>query len=412
MVFLEHIKNAYVLLLRNKVRSFLTMLGIIIGVMSVVVIISVGAGAQSLILKQVTGLGSNLIGVLPGKSDEEGPPAAAFGIVITTLTNADKEALLSSGSPHIISGAVYVRGSDRVTAGDAQSDTTFVGTNASYPDVEDITLRDGRFFSLEEERTNAKVAVLGSETATELFGDTSPLGKDVKIKRSNFTIIGVIKERGTTGFQNQDNQIFVPVTTAQKLLLGINYVSFMRLKIDAAEHVESSVLYIEDILRDEHGIINSENDDFSVRSANQGLEALTAITNGLRFFLAAIAAISLIVGGIGIMNIMLAAVEERTKEIGLRKALGATTRQIISQFLVETTMITLIGGIIGIILGSLIAFVVASIAQSQGYAWDLVISPASILLGCVVSISIGLIFGLSPAKLASRLSPIEALRYE
>lgn len=412
MPILEYVKNVWQMLTRNKMRSFLTMMGIIIGVLSVIVIMSVGAGAQSLILDQITGMGSNLVGVLPGKSEEDGPPASAFGIVITTLTDADARAIATSGYEPIEAVSSYVKGIDRVSIGDVEKDTSFVGTSASYTNVEDVTIEQGRYFTEDEERGMARVVVLGSEVAQELFPDEDPIGETLKIKRTNFEIIGVVEERGTVTFQNQDNQIFVPVTTAQKLLLGMNHINFMRIKIRDAETVESSIGEIEAILRDRHGIDDPEEDDFSVRATTQALDALTSITNALRFFLAAIAAISLIVGGIGIMNIMLAAVQERTREIGLRKAIGATSRTITFQFLVETACITLTGGIIGIIGGAIISASVGFVARYLGYSWDTVITPGSIVLGCVVSIAIGLIFGIIPARRASKLNPIEALRYE
>lgn len=412
MQFLENITAAWLILARNKVRSILTMLGIIIGVMSVVIIMSVGAGAQSLILNQIKSLGSNLVGVLPGKSDDNGPPAAVYGIVITTLKDSDRQAALASGDTHLESGSSYVRGAETVTAGESETDTNYVGVNGTYPEVEEITLTHGRFFTEEENSSVARLAVLGSEAAADLFPDQNPLGRQIKIKKTNFTVVGIIAKRGQSAFQNQDNQIFVPLTTAQKLLKGIDYVDFMRFKIDSAENVESSMENIRAVIRDRHDISNPAEDDFSVRSTNQGLDVLTSVTNALKFFLAAIAAISLVVGGIGIMNIMLAAVEERTKEIGLRKAIGAKSRDIIRQFLVETVMITFLGGVIGIIIGSIISVGVALVAKNMGYQWDLVVTPSSIILGCAVSITIGLIFGISPARRASRLNPIEALRYE
>ncbi len=380
--------------------------------MAVVVIMSVGAGAQSLILNQIEGLGSNLIGILPGASEEDGPPAAAYGIVITTLTYEDGKAILEAGNSHILAVAPYVRGADTLSVEGNTLDTSFVGTSASYLDVESVPIANGRFFTEDEERSVAKVAVLGHDVAEELFGDEDPVGRTVKIKKTNLQIIGVVAQRGTSGFQNQDNQIFVPVSTAQKLLLGINYVSFMRAKIDEAAYVDSSMRFIEDVLRERHDIDAGEGDDFSVRSTQQGMESLTQITDALKFFLAAIAAISLVVGGIGIMNIMLAAVQERTKEIGLRMAIGAKRSQITQQFLVETVMITLTGGLIGIAFGVLISVIVATVATAMGYSWDLVITPGSMIMGCVVSITIGLLFGITPARRASRLSPIEALRYE
>jgi putative ABC transport system permease protein len=412
MNFFENIKNAWEILRRNKIRSFLTMLGIIIGVMSMIVILSVGAGAQSLILNQVKSLGSNLVGVLPGKSDDKGPPVAVFGVVITSLTYEDGKALMNGEFPAIEAMAAYVRGADLVTWQENKTDTTFVGTNAGYLEVEDTKVAQGRFFSEDEERSLSRVAVIGSDVAKNLFGDNSALGEIIKIKKQNFTVVGVMNSRGVSGFQNQDNQVFVPITTAQKLLLGINHVSFLRVKIARADQVDSAVEYIKNTLRDRHNISNADNDDFTVRSTNEGLDVLTSITNALRFFLAAIAAVSLVVGGIGIMNIMLAAVQERTKEIGLRKALGARSSQITLQFLIETIFITFTGGVIGIGLGIIISVATAKIAQSMGYSWDLVISPLSIMVGCGVSVFIGLLFGINPARRASSLSPIEALRYE
>lgn len=412
MVFFSNLQNAWRIIIQNKIRSFLTMLGIIIGVMAVVVIMSVGAGAQSLILNQVKSLGSNLVGVLPGKSDENGPPASVMGIVVTTLKDKDREAFDDGEMPSILASTSYVRGIDTVTYGDYEIDTNFLGTSAGYINVEDAKVAKGRYFSHEEEHATARVAVLGKKVADELFPDEDPLGKNIKIKKTLFQIIGVMAERGRSGFQDQDNQIFVPLETAQKLLLGIDHVNFMRVKVDKAENVDKVTEFIKAKLREQHNIDKPDDDDFSVRSSNQGLEAVTSITNALKFFLAAIAAISLVVGGIGIMNIMLAAVEERTREIGLRKAVGAKNWQITQQFLVETIMITFVGGVVGIALGSAISILVARIAQNMGYNWDLVISLSSILMGSLVSIGIGLIFGVSPARRAASLSPIDALRNE
>ncbi|TAN32685.1 FtsX-like permease family protein [Patescibacteria group bacterium] len=396
----------------NKARSFLSMLGVIIGVMVVIIIISVGAGAQSLILNQIKSLGSNLVGVLPGQSEEKGPPVAALGVVITTLKYEDGKAIAQSGNPHIIGVASYVRGIDTVVVGDKKTDTNFLGTTASYINVEDANVETGRFFTEEEERAMGRVAALGSQVAQDLFGNDDPLGKQIKIKRTPFTIIGVMKARGVSGFQNQDNQIFVPLPAAQKLLLGINHVSFMRVKVDSGEYVDSAMDFVKQILRAEHGITNAADDDFTVRSATDGLAALTQITNALRFFLAAVASIALVVGGFGIMNIMLAAVTERTREIGLRKAVGARHSDITRQFLVETVTITLSGGIIGALFGILLSVIAATVAQNLGYKWDLVVTFSSVLFAGAVSVAIGLIFGIVPARRASRLNPIEALRYE
>lgn len=412
MYLAEEIHNSWHILGRNKVRSFLTMLGIIIGVMSVIIVMSVGSGAQSLILNQIKSMGSNLIGILPGKSEEKGPPASVFGVTITTLKDDDGEAIMKSGDPHLVTYSSYVKGLDTVNWRDNKTDTTFVGVKASLPELEDTDVSSGRFFTDDEDRGMVKVAVLGSQTAHDLFGDEDPIGQQIKIKKTNFSVIGVMKSRGVSGFQNQDTQIFVPLKTAQKLLLGIDYVSFIRMKVDSGDNVVGSINFVREILRERHNITNPEDDDFSVRSMAQGLEVLTTITNALKIFLVAVAAISLFVGGIGIMNIMLAAVQERTREIGLRKAVGAKNSHITQQFLVETALITFMAGVIGIIAGVIISVLVAVIAKNQGYKWDLVVSPLSIFMGVVVSVGIGLLFGIVPAKRASKLDPIEALRYE
>jgi len=408
----ESINNSWKLIVRSKARSFLTMLGIVIGVMAVIIVLSVGAGAQSLIINQVKSLGSNLVGVLPGNSEEDGPPASAMGIIVTTLKYSDGEAIAKNGCKCIEELAMYVTGNDSISAGNNNISGTYTGTTANYTKVEEAEVEFGHFFSEEEEKGAGRVAVLGSEMKDKLFDEEDVLGKRIRIGKINFTVIGVMKERGVSGFQNQDDQLFIPISAAQKLLLGIDYVNFLRVKIDTAENVEASIVSIKEILRDRHNIASDEADDFSVRSTAQGLDALTSITDALKFFLVAIASLALVVGGFGIMNIMLATVQERTQEIGLRKAVGAKSNQITFQFLIESVVITFLGGAIGIILGVLISVVVAQVAQGMGYSWDLVITPASIILGCSVSVGIGLIFGIIPARRASKLNAIEALRYE
>ncbi len=412
MNVLETIHSVWHILGRSKLRSFLTMLGIIIGVMAVIIVMSVGAGAQSLILNQVKSLGSNLVGVLPGASEENGPPASVLGIVVTTLKNEDGEEIIKRGCSCFEALTMYVSGSDVINVNDATVDTTFTGVTAGYLDVEDATVAEGIFFTEDEEKSIARVTVIGYEVKEKLFGDDDALGKKIKIRKSNFTIIGVMEKRGVSGFQNQDDQVFVPLLTAQKLLLGIDHVSLIRAKVDSAENMDRAVESIKTILRERHNINPGEIDDFTVRSMAQGLAVITSITDALKFFLVAISAIALVVGGFGIMNIMLATVQERTREIGLRKAVGAKSIQITMQFLIESAVITFLGGVIGILSGILISFAVAKVAQALGYNWDLVISFSSILLGCFVSIGIGLIFGIMPARRASRLDPIEALHYE
>ena len=393
-------------------RSFLTMLGIIIGITAVMIVLSVGESVQGLILNEVKSIGSNLIGVLPGHAEEDGPPSSAFGIVITSLKYEDGEAIIKENYPYIESLAMYVSGSDIITIEDRKVSSTFFGTTASYLDVQNSSVEEGRFFTEEEERSNAKVVVLGNQVAKDLFGEQNPIGQKLKIKKANFTVIGILKAKGGSLVQNEDGNLFVPISTAQNILLGINHISFMRMTVDKTENIDSTIEEVKGILRDRHNISDAKEDDFNVRSTAQALESISSITDALRFFLAAVAAISLVVGGFGIMNIMLATVQERTKEIGLRKAIGAKNSDITMQFLIEAMTITFISGIIGIIIGSLLLALISVIINAMSYHWELVISPLSIILGCVVSIGIGLLFGIAPARRASLLNPIEALRYE
>lgn len=412
MDIFEAINSSWKMIFRNKMRSFLTMLGIIIGVMAVIVVMSVGSGAESLILNEVKSIGSNLVSVLPGKSEEKGPPTSAFGIIITSLKYEDGQALIESNYSSIEALAMYVKGNDRISWEDKKADTNFNGVNTEYLSVENATIEKGRFFTKDEELSQSRVVVLGGSIAEKLFGDQNPIGERIKIKKSNFTIIGVLKKKGGGLTQNQDEEIFVPIKTAQNILLGIDYISLMRIKVDEEKNIDKTINYVESFLRDRHNIDNPKDDDFTVSSVQEALNALGSITMAIRFFLIAVSAISLIVGGFGIMNIMLATVEERINEIGLRKAVGAKNYHITLQFLLETVTITFFSGIIGIILGLIISFLVALVAQSMGFKWDLVISIPSIIVASFVSISVGIIFGLSPAKKASKLNPIEALRYE
>jgi len=411
--FFQSLRLATRALRVNKGRAFLTSLGITIGIASVIMVVSIGSGAESLILNQVKSVGSNLVGVLPGGQMEDGPPAAMLGITITTLTLEDAEALSDPVNvPNAIAVNAYVKGGATISYAGEAIDGFFNGVSYAYPDVEDTVISDGRFFTEAEQDGMDRVVVLGSQVADELFDGADPLGEDIKINRESFQVIGVLEERGMVAFQNRDDQVFVPVEVAQKLLLGIDYVSLIRIKVDDQENIERVEQDATDTLRRQHGIKDPTDDDFMVSNIDMAVDMLGAITGVLKFFLAAIAAVSLIIGGIGIMNIMYISVTERTREIGLRKAVGAGRRRILEQFLFEAVVVTLIGGVAGIVIGSGVSTLVALGAQEMGYQWDLVVSPVAIFWAVLVSCVVGVVFGYYPAKKAAGLDPIDALRHE
>ena len=423
MDFLGTIKLVLRTLLARKGRSFLTILGIVIGVAGVIIIIALGAGAQSLILGQVTKLGSNLLSVQPGKSSANGPPSMVFGITITTLVNSDTASLRDTSQvPHALAVNAMVRGSASVTWQNKEVDTNFMGVDSNYPNVVDFTMQKGQFFDMQQDQGSASVVVLGSTVATELFGGTNvdPVGQIIKVRNAAQTkaggiplrVIGVIASRGSSFFQDNDDQIFLPLAIGQVQILGIHYLQAINVKVDSADNLTQTTADITRIIKQNHHVLADKDVDFTVYSTADAISVLSTITNALRLFLTAMAGIALVVGGIGILNIMLATVAERTREIGLRKAVGADNSAVMRQFLLEAAVLTFLGGIVGIIIGTLISFLLSLVMKYLGYDWAFVVSITSILLAVGVSILTGVIFGLYPALKASRLNPIDALRYE
>ncbi|TRZ77233.1 FtsX-like permease family protein [bacterium] len=410
MLFLDIVRTIWFNLKSNKGRSVLSVLGIVIGIAAVIMIISIGDGAQGLILSQIETAGSNTITIMPGAAEEDGPPASVMGIVITTLKNSDAEALMKNNSvPNLENTSSSVTGAETLVWDESNIGATFVGTTASYLEVEDTNVQSGRFFYKDEDKEMARVVVLGSSLKDDLFGNSDALNQRIKVGKESFIVVGIMKERGSVAFQNVDGQLFMPLLTAQKLMLGIDHVSLIRGRFSNAGDVENGIKNIKNILRDRH----DGEDDFLVRSPQQAMEVLDTITNALKFFLGGIAAISLVVGGIGIMNIMLISVIERIREIGLRKAIGATNGNILFQFLIETMLMSLAGGIIGVLIGVMMSFAIFVVMQSLGYSgWVFSISIVSIILACSVAACIGIFFGIWPAYQAAKKTPIEALRYE
>lgn len=391
----------------NKLRTVLATLGVVIGIGAVIALVSLGQSGQKAIESQIQSLGSNLITVIPGAM-MTGPARQAAGGV-TTLTYDDAKAILGSSQVTSISNvSAELSRRAQVTAGRNNTNTQILGVTPAYPEVRKITMFSGSFFTERDVDSASKVAVLGPQVVSDLFGEGSnPVGQTIRINRLSFFVIGVTTAKGGTGFLNQDDIVFIPVTTAQKQLFGVTYIGSISVEAKSQSQINQARDEVGYLLLARHRISDPINADFSIFSQEDVLGAANQITSTFTALLSGIAAISLLVGGIGIMNIMLVTVTERTREIGLRKALGAKKRWIISQFLTESVILTCAGGILGMILGTVLSFII-----SQFIKLPFAISFSSIALAVGVSAGIGILFGWYPAQKAANLSPIEALRYE
>ncbi len=407
MEYQELIAEAIETLRVNKLRTFLAVLGIVIGIGSVIALVSLGQATQRSVQNQIQSLGSNLLTVVPGGT-RTGAVRGAMGGA-TTLTLEDAKAIeTSSQITTIQTVSPELSRRSQVTTGNANTNTQIVGVTAAYATVHKGTMSAGSFISERDVTAVAKVAVLGPQVVTNLFGEgATPIGQTVRVSGQTFTVIGVTQSRGGTGFQNQDDIIFVPLSTAQKILFGADYLSSIALEAKSAQVMSAAQDEVGYFLLARHKFNTPAQADFSIFSQQDLLNTASSVTGTFTSLLSGIAAISLIVGGIGIMNIMLVTVTERTREIGLRKALGAKKKTITLQFLTESILLTFAGGVLGMILGILASFVIAKATNSL-----FLISPSAIFLAFVVSAAIGIVFGWYPAKKASDLQPIEALRYE
>jgi len=406
-------KTAVVGLKTHKSRSLLTILGIVIGITSIILVLSLGQGAQNLILSEIQSIGPKMISIMPGRQPKG--VTDIFSIFADSLKQNDLEALSNKGNvPHADKIMPIVFGSENLAYGPNTYQATLFGATDFFAGLYDMYPQRGRIFDADEIKSYANVVVIGSKIEEQLFTNGEDgLNQKIKIKGVNFKVIGILPKKGQSSFLNFDDAVIIPYTTAQQYIFGIKYFNRIAVQADSEKNVNGTVNDIKITLRNSHNITDSAKDDFYVETQAEAMQTVGMITGVLTWFLTAIAAISLLVGGVGIMNIMLVSVTERTREIGLRKAIGATEKNILLQFLVEAVLLTALGGIIGVFLGASISFLI-SLALSRFLAvnWIFTFPVMGALLGLGVAALIGLVFGIYPARQASKKSPIEALRYE
>lgn len=411
MDYKHTIITAFRSLRSHKTRAGLTILGIVIGVASIIIVMALGNGAQDLIVNQISGLGAETIVIRPGES----PTDIANVLLSESLTYRDFEELQKkSNVPNIVSVSPFVFISEPITYKGDSYQATIIGGSAEFiSKTFDAPLGEGSFYTQSDIDRRARVAVIGQSIKDDVFGNRNALGQDIRIKNQKFRVVGVFPNKGQVGPFNFDELVIVPHTAAQTYVLGKDHFQEMFLKIDSAENIDKAVFDVTQTLRELHDIGPNEEDDFHVQTQQNLIDQIGTVITILTSLLVAVVAISLVVGGIGIMNIMLVSVTERTKEIGLRKALGATKGDILRQFLFEAMILTGIGGIVGILFGAGIAFVAALIlSQTVIDNWVFSFPFEAALLAVVVSAGVGLLFGIYPASQAAKKSPIEALRYE
>jgi len=377
------------------------MLGVVIGVGSVLAMIALGEGARKSVEDSIKSMGTNLLWVRPG-ADQHGP---VRGGAVETLLLEDADAIL--GISNVVAIAPEVSKNAQAKYLSNNFNTGIVGTTHSYMSVRSFEINEGDFISERDVMARRRVAVLGAEAATELFADAPPVGERIQIKGISFEVIGVLKAKGEAGWSNPDQQIIVPISVAQKNLFGMKYVTNIGVQLDDEKNMEETQKEIKELLRTRHRLREDAESDFNVRSQTEMLQRMSEVTGTFTALLGGVAAVSLLVGGIGIMNIMLVSVRERTKEIGIRKAVGAKDKDILTQFLIEATVVSVIGGMLGIGMGYGIAILISKLAN-----WVTIVPLYSIVLAVGTSAGIGLIFGVWPARIASKLDPVEALRYE
>jgi macrolide transport system ATP-binding/permease protein len=401
----EHFISALKAIRSNKVRSALSMLGIMIGVTAVIAMLAIGKGAQKSIEARLSSLGSNLLMLWPVSPRAAGGARGGSGS-FSRLAMDDVMAIRQA-HPGVKRAAGEVSGSVQVVYGDKNVSTSLTGGTVEYADMHNAQPYYGRFYTADEDRDRARVVLLGQTVVDNLFGKDNPVGKIINVNHIKFKVIGILPRKGSTGFRDQDDTLLVPLNTAMRRVLGMNFLSMIAIECENAEVMPATMDAIQKLMRKRHRLPDYKDDDFMLRNMADIQAALAGTSKIFSLLLGIVAAISLVVGGIGIMNIMLVSVSERTREIGLRKAIGATRRAVLIQFLIEAAAMSTLGGLIGIMLGWGIAF-----AMSTWAGWAAIVTMQSVVLAFAFSAGTGVIFGFWPARKASLLSPIEALRYE
>jgi len=403
--FFEYLRQAIGAMVSHKMRSFLSILGILIGVAAVIAMLAVGQGAKESIEKQLASLGSNLIMVMPGSSRIHGVSLGAGAVTRFTFQDV---AAIEKLTDKVKRVSPSVTGKGQLVYGNKNWSTQVEGVGVNYAPIRAAIPAVGRFFTEEEVMRRDKVAVLGATVVSQLFADANPIGETIKINLANFKVIGILPAKGATGFHDQDDKVVIPITTAMYRVFGKEYIDSISVEAPSPEVMDAAQDDISKLIIKQHHLVSQdEKDSFQLRNMADIKNTLEATTKTMSLLLGSIAAISLLVGGIGIMNIMLVSVTERTREIGLRKAIGATNKDIMVQFLIEAVLMSLIGGLAGILLGT-----GTSVAITLFAGWAVKVSSSSIILATTFSLIVGMVFGLWPAQKASKLDPIEALRYE
>lgn len=412
MTFKNIFKTALTGLQTNKSRAVLTILGIVIGITAVMLIASLGQGAQGIILSQIQSLGSKTIAVAPGREPKS--PMDVGQIFSDSIKEKDvMELKKKTNVPHLADIMPILFGGETAYYQNESYGLTIFGASELFAKIYDITPREGFLFTDGDVKNAADAVIIGSKVKKELFGNNEAIGQKIKIKNKNFKVIGIIAPKGQSSFFNFDDIAVIPYTTAQQYIFGIKYYHRLVIQADAEENVDQTVRDIKTTLRNSHRITDPANDDFFVETQVDIMKTMSMVTDVFTLFLIIVAAISLVVGGIGIMNVMLISILERTREIGLRKALGATEKDILNQFLLEAVTMTGGGGLIGVALGASLSYLISFIlSRFLAIGWDFTFPFFATFIGLSVSILIGLVFGIYPAKKAAQKSPIEALRYE